>query len=91
MQPINRVGKASSTDGGRLKIFLSVEFDRTATCVREIGVLRKIAWDQQARASGQLAIRVDTIHSLVTIKNGGKIGNPRLRLLTFSPFDVHLV
>ena len=61
------------------------------TCVREIGVLRKIASDKQIRASGQPAIRVDTIHSLVTIKNGGKIGNPRLRLLTFSPSDVHLV
>jgi len=60
-------------------------------CVREIGVLRKIASDKQVRASGWLAIRVDTIHSLVTIKNGGKIGNPRLRLLTFSPSDAHLV
>jgi hypothetical protein len=59
--------------------------------MREIGVLRKIARDQQDRLSGRLAIRVDTIHRLVTIKNGGKIGNPRLRLLTFSPSDAHLI
>ena len=31
------------------------------------------------------AIRVDMLHNLVTISRGGKIGNPRLRLLTFSP------
>jgi len=30
------------------------------------------------------AIRVDTIHRLVTISRGGKIGNPRLRPLTLS-------
>ena len=31
------------------------------------------------------AIRVDTPHSLATIQRGGKIGNPRRTLHTFSP------
>jgi len=30
-------------------------------------------------------IRVDTLHNLVTIQRGGKIGNPRRTLHTFSP------
>jgi hypothetical protein len=56
LQPINRVGKAISTDGTARNL-LSAEITQAAKyqfemCVREIGVLRKIASDKQLGADG---------------------------------------